>query len=164
MTEWPLEIDAQEYHPLPESWVEHGIDDRDPDGPQLLAVSAGTFRNIIRVRYAHPRYDSVGEMRFPGTGHNDGLVPEGLPDSWPRSVGAAALDPVDIRRKPEQQHLETLWADRVDDVLEEVEPRFTSDKIVADGGERDPPGAFVDDWRARHGLDEDGDGGGSGGD
>jgi hypothetical protein len=45
-----------------------------------------------------------------------------------------------------------LWSERVDALEADQE-------LVADGGDPEPPGAFIDEWRERHGLDEDDYGG-----
>jgi hypothetical protein len=182
MSDWPLEIDGWEYHPIPENWLAAGRDETAPDGPQCLAVSVAILRpNTLKIRYAHPRHDSVGAVIMPASVRDSGSVPDPDGRPWSRSIGAAGLNPCGVLRAPEQRHLRELWSDRVD-ALE------AGEELVADGGEiqnardcpecgaetyqferchecgdvpwkQDSPGAFVDDWRERHGLDEDDDGG-----
>ncbi|WP_226013071.1 hypothetical protein [Halomicrobium salinisoli] len=90
MTGWPVEIDGREYRPVPESWIEHGVDADEGQGPpRVYAVSVCLYRNRVRVRYAHPNTDGVTEMETTPIQHGDGLVPTGLakPGSvWHRSV------------------------------------------------------------------------------
>ena len=153
MTDWPLEIDGWDYHPIPENWLAAGRDETAPDGPQCLAVSVAILRpNTLKIRYAHPRHDSVGAVIMPASVRDSGSVPDPDGRPWSRSIGAAGLNPCGVLRAPEQRHLRELWGDRVD----ALEP---DQELVADGGEPEPPGAFVEDWRERHGLDEDDDGG-----
>lgn len=149
MSDWPVEIDGWEYHPIPQNWLEAGRDETAPDGPQCLAVSVCRIRpGTLKIRYAHPEYDTVGET-YTRADQQSRPDPQGRP--WSRSIGASALNPCGVLRMPERRHLRDLWSDRVDALQDD-------DQLVADGGEREPPGAFVDDWRERHGLDED-DGG-----
>lgn len=131
---WSIEIGNLEFEPVPENWIEHGVDDREPDGPQLLAVSVALLRNsTLKVRYAHPQYETVGGMFFPSLSKSGAHIPDDDVEPWRRSVGASRLEPVGSIRAPEREHLATLWSDRVDDVLEEPE-RFSVQRAVADGG------------------------------
>jgi len=127
---YSLEIDGLEFEPIPENWIDHGMD-RTGDGPQCLAVSVALLRNsTLKIRYAHPEYDTVGAMFYPALDEESGSLPD--PQQWARSVNAARLQPVGRLRAVERDHLATLWKDRIRDVLERPE-RFQR-RAVADGG------------------------------
>jgi hypothetical protein len=108
-TGWPLTIDGHEYRPVPESWIQHGIDDRTGEGPQLIAVSAAAWRGRVRVRYLHRRANTVGQLIEPAVEGEGGLIPRRLTSaSWPRSIVASQLEPVDVARHPEIEYAEEV--------------------------------------------------------
>lgn len=112
--EWPIEIDGFAYRAIPESWLEHPhAVDRDGDGPRLFAVSAAAYGGrTLKVRYAEPRTGEVLQMIMPAREYGGGLVPEGLLDGagWTRSrTPPPAVEPVDVLRQPELEHLQELW-------------------------------------------------------
>jgi len=116
---WSFEVDGEEFQPIPESWVEAGIDDNSGQ-PRLYAVSAAVLsRGMLAVRYAHPRNPGVLRATMPATeGSSGGTIPAALPrGSWPRStVPSPGLEPTGVIRARERDHLETLWSDRVDSI------------------------------------------------
>jgi len=126
MSNWPIEIDGREFHPIPDSWIEHG-DDHHQGEPRLYAVSVAHIgRGRIAVRYHHPTSPkairvTMQAVETPIDG-DDGLVPALLTrddGSWPRSIiPTPRAEPGDVRRGLEREHLRTLWGDR----LEAVEP------------------------------------------
>lgn len=114
MTSWPIEISGREFHPIPDSWIDHG-DDHDSGSPRLYAVSvAHPGRGRLFVRYAHPRDHGVYTATMEGTEHDGGIVPSLLVDgSWPRSlVPPREIEAHDVVRELEREHLADLWADR----------------------------------------------------
>jgi len=119
-TEWPIEIDGDEYHPVPESWIEHG-DDHNSGHPRVFAVSVGwAVRDLIDVRYIHPRQQRVYIASMSTTEQDDGVVPSPLASprsTWPRSlVPQAHIESSDVARSPEIAHLRELWSDRIETV------------------------------------------------
>jgi hypothetical protein len=139
VSKWPLAIDGHDYQPIPESWIRYGHDDRDGDGPQLLAVSAATWRGSVKVRYAHPYGRRVGQIIEPANSGDDGLYPQRLADhDWPRSIAASRLEPVGDVRMAERRHLHDLWSERARDVLDEhPDVALDDERLVADGGQDD---------------------------
>jgi len=134
MTEdWTIEFEGFEFTPIPKSWLEHRYaeDRRDHEGPRLFAVSAATYgRQTLRVRYGEPRTGNVLVMRQPARKRNNGVVPESLQNGtrWARSRSPPPrVQPRDVLRAPEQEHLRALWADT--GLL--PDPPYA----VADGGE-----------------------------
>jgi len=130
-----VEIDGQTYQPVPDSWLEHGRDDRDGDGPALLAVSTAPWRQSLRVRYAHPSARAVGQLIEPAVDGADGLIPRRLAaGSWPRSIPAARLEPVGEIRLAEIDWLRDLWieSDRAPESVEIVHEH--RQRARADGG------------------------------
>jgi len=130
---WPVEIDGREYQPVPRSWVEHGRDDG-VGRPRLYAVSAAVFgRQILSVRYVHPRSHGVLHAEMRGVkGPKGGIVPEMLAThgTWPRSLTPGDAGPDDAAREPEIDRLCELWNDRITD------PSAADERVAADGGER----------------------------
>jgi len=122
---WPVEVDDWEYQAIPESWIEAGIDDG-RGRPRLYAVSAAVLnRGMLAVRYAHPVNPGVVYATMTSTdGPSGGTIPASLPrDSWPRSiVPGRNIEPTGVIRDVERDHLEELWADRVDEVGELESP------------------------------------------
>lgn len=146
MTEWKVESDGNEFHPLPESWLDHpAAVDPDKDGPRCLAVSCLVRGGrILRVRYAHPLSGNVIET-VGGASQNptgDGYVPASLVDGsgWPRSFVPAPGSPVDEVRTCERRHMRDIWGERLDDVAFDYEREQLDadpeDRLVADGGRR----------------------------
>ncbi|WP_436931653.1 hypothetical protein [Halosimplex halobium] len=131
---WPLEIDGREYQPIPESWIEAGVDDGFGD-PRLYAVSAAVeSRQMLVVRYAHPSNPGVLWASMQGTdGSSGGTIPASLPRrSWPRSiVPGRNTEPTGVIRDIEREHLEELWADRLQEDDE------ADQQLIADGGRVD---------------------------
>ncbi|WP_226010507.1 hypothetical protein [Halomicrobium salinisoli] len=136
MTGWPVEIDGREYWPVPESWIEHGVDADEGQGPpRVYAVSVCLYRNRMRVRYAHPNTDGVMEMETTPIQHGDGLVPTGLakPGSvWHRSI-VPTVDAQDVIRAPEREHLEDVWKDRL--LEDDPDAGDDGERLIADGGQ-----------------------------
>jgi hypothetical protein len=121
---WPVEIDSDEYQPIPESWIEAGVDDG-VGHPRLYAVSAAVkSRQMLVVRYAHPSNPGVIWASMQGTdGSSGGTIPASLPRrNWPRSLVPGRNEPTSIIRDAEREHLEVLWAERVDEVGEVQSP------------------------------------------
>jgi hypothetical protein len=138
---YPVEINNLRYRPVPENWIRAGRDDRSPDGPQLLAVSVAILRNRLKIRYAHPRYESVAEVYYPTIETDAGLLPDSstFDNSWPRSIGASDLDPVDVVRDEEREHLADLWSDHIGSVLDDPDRfRERDEDLIADGGYNAP--------------------------
>lgn len=140
MTEgdWPVTVDGRAFEPLPDSWVEAGHDDG-AGHPRLYAVSgAVSGRQVLHVRYVHPRTEYVLTAEMRGTdGPEGGTVPEMLDarGTWPRSITPRGVDPQGVARDCEVAHLRKLWHDRVDEIPSagtEHCPRGA----VADGGHR----------------------------
>jgi len=133
--EWPVEIDGDEFYPIPESWIEHGSD-QDHGSPRIYAVSvASGVRNLIAIRYASPDGRCV-EVTTSGAENptGRGIVPASLARhaDWPRSlVPSKNVEPTDILRSVEPQHFRELWADRIEDDDE------AERQIVAEGREAD---------------------------
>ena len=130
---WPIEYDGNQYHPIPESWLEHPESyHRDHRaGPRLFAVSAAKITGrTLRLRYVHPTNPGVLVYQTAGREHNSGLVPEGLviKTGWPHSLHPGPSDPKDVIRSSERDHFTTLWGDRL------TEPEPEPAEIVADGG------------------------------
>lgn len=143
---YPLEMGDLVYHPVPENWIAAGVDETDEPGPQLLAVSVAKIRGSLKVRYAHPwtGRETVGAMMYPSAdGENRPRRRE-----WARSVSASLLEPVGVLRSPERAHVREIWDGLAESVVDMSPPEGT---LIADGG----PGAFVDDWRDKHGLDDE---------
>jgi len=132
---YPLEIDGDEFQPIPESWLEHpdAYDAEAPDNAlRMFAVSAaeGTTGRGMLIRYANPR---IGVLRLYSLAAtvDGGLVPAGLVEGgrWRRSVVPfEGEEPQDEIRDAEREHFDELWGDRVED-----EQRVA----VADGGLRE---------------------------
>jgi len=128
---WPLAIDGHNYYSIPRSWLVHGVDDRDGEGPQIYAVSVAPWRDSLRIRYAHPVGGRVGQVIEPATDGDGGLIPRRLPrESWPRSYLASRLEPVGTVRQAEYRVLDARWDTQIGDDTGEVE----SNRLVADGG------------------------------
>lgn len=138
--EWPLSIDREEYHPVPESWVEAASAyDEDPDAPaeaiRLYATSAAIIGGrFVSVRYSAPRFTKVLEYREECIERSDGegYVPRSLfKGGWSRSRTAKRDDqPSGVRRKPELEHLLELWGDRLEVPTTDV----NGHELIADGG------------------------------
>lgn len=135
MSGWPVEIDGDEFHPIPESWIEHGRDNGE-GRPRLYAVSAAVIMDgrALRIRYAHPR--SVNVLQYTvgavENGDGSGYIPAQLPkvgENWARSIVPYGEDPQDVLRSPESDHMRSLWGPRVDDVPTDEETQRT----IADG-------------------------------
>lgn len=135
MADWTLVIEGREYNPIPDSWIEHGLDE-DGTGPQLLAVSASVNRGVVRVRYAHPTGTKVGEVRYPEHQSDTGSIPRYLiNEAWPRSIAAGRLEPVGDVRLEERSHLRELWDHRLEEVFDDVpNVQLDDERLVADGG------------------------------
>jgi hypothetical protein len=129
--DWPLVIDGDEFSPVPETWIAHGHDDGD-HGPRLYAASVAVFgRQMLRVRYLHPRQPQVLEATMRGAdGPEGGTVPAMLASkrTWPRSITPRGRDPVDVARDAEVAHLREVWGERVEAIPAPDEP------VIADGG------------------------------
>lgn len=133
---WPIEIDGHEFHPIPESWIEHGVDDGECD-QRFLAVSAACrARGMLTVRHVNPLSNEVvrATMMSCESPSGDGRVPALLAREdreWPRSIipdrGANAADAV---RDAELDHLQDLWGERVADIPSDDE----DEQVLADGG------------------------------
>jgi len=116
--DWTIEFEGFAFAPIPQSWLAHPhAEDRERhEGPRLFAVSAATYgRQTLRVRYGEPRIGNVLVMQQPAAAlDGGGVVPEGLPasDGWARSrAPPPGVDPRDVLRAAEQEHLRALWAD-----------------------------------------------------
>ncbi|PSQ21446.1 hypothetical protein BRD06_11235 [Halobacteriales archaeon QS_9_67_15] len=134
MTGWPLDIEGTEYHPVPESWVEHG-DDHGTGEPRVYAVSVTHLgRKELSIRYRHGPTPKTIRIRMRGTENStgDGIVPSLLANdygSWPRSVVPTPnVKPQDVARDEETERLREIWGSRVDEIPEPEE------KAIADGG------------------------------
>jgi len=134
MTGWPLEIERREFHPVPESWIEHG-DDHGSGEPRVYAVSVAHLgRKELALRYRHCSTPKVIRIRMRGTDNptGDGIVPSLLANdygSWPRSVVPTPnVKPHDVARDKETEHLRETWGSRVDEIPQPEE------KAIADGG------------------------------
>lgn len=133
-SEWPLEIEGREYHPVPETWIEHGFDDGEGD-PRVYAVSCAVrARKKLSVRYLHPRMPKVLRVEMQGTENStsDGVVPSMLAtyEKWPRSTTPQGVGPTDVARELEFDRLRTLWGERVEEI-----PADSDDiEVLADGG------------------------------
>ncbi|ELZ23473.1 hypothetical protein C475_14408 [Halosimplex carlsbadense 2-9-1] len=131
--EWPVEIDGDEFHPIPESWIEYGSD-QDRGSPRIYAVSVASGpRNMILLRYASPDGRAV-KVSTNGADNpsGDGIVPASLAkyENWPRSmVPNRGVEPTGLLRKAESEHFRELWADRIEHDSAEADPQ-----LVADGG------------------------------
>jgi len=135
MTErWPVVIDDQEYSPIPESWIEHGHDDGDGQHRVYAVSAASGVRDILHVRYIHPSTPKVlrALMQSAENPTGDGVVPSMLAtyQTWPRSIIADGVEPVDVARKLELEHLRELWGERVESIPSSAEDV----QLLADGG------------------------------
>lgn len=125
MTGWPLTIDGLEFHPIPESWVEHGVDHSPAvDAPRLRAVSVarGDGGFTLVIRYA-ARQEDVLTVETDAYETDNGWIPRRLADpcdEWPATLVASKHDPEGTLRLPEIWHYDTLWADRLADSDPEV--------------------------------------------
>jgi len=133
--DYSVAFEGVEFGPIPRSWLNHpNAYDRDRrGGPRLLAVSAAAYRpKTLRVRYAHPRTGQILVCQTAGHEGDDGTVPRALVNGsgWPRSLRPGRSDPMDVLRVAEEQHLEGLWADRV-----ELPVGQQRERAVADGGD-----------------------------
>lgn len=135
MSDYALEIEGDEFQPIPESWLDHPMAvDAGAGEPRLYAVSAALRTpRVLVVRYAQPRTNNVaqyslGAMQGP---NGDGYVPSNLREAgktWGRSiVPGPRVEPRDVLRTTEIEHFRDLWAGRVDDVR-------TDGELIADGG------------------------------
>lgn len=139
MTQWPLDIDGLEFHPVPQSWVDAPTaEDAGSGRPRLFAVSAaydGETRQLT-VRYVHPDSEAVATIDCPAVSNSaeDGVVPRELRDDgrpWARSlVPPTGCPSTGVMRAPEIDHLDTLWGERLG-----LGP--DGHRAVADGGDRD---------------------------
>ena len=145
--DYELEIGDREFHPIPESWLDHPqAFDAEDDGPRCLAVSCAVVAGgrKLRVRYAH----LSGNVVTTSTGaapnpDGDGYVPSALvSDSqyrWPRSWIPQPDTHLGIIWAPEREHLRDLWADRLDDLaVDDERQQLDADperQLVADGGQ-----------------------------
>lgn len=128
--DWPVEIRDFDYHPIPESWLEHprAYASRGPDGPVVYAVSAATYGSkTLRIRYIHPATKQMHGAQTAAKQRDNGAVPLALVNGrgWPRSK-VATMRPVGAARNVEIQHFRELWEERLED---ELDPR-----AIADGG------------------------------
>ncbi|WP_415381450.1 hypothetical protein [Halosimplex sp. TS25] len=132
--EWPVEIDGNEFYPIPESWIEHGSD-QNRGSPRIYAVAvASGVRNLIVIRYASPDGRAVkvttNGAENPSGG---GTVPASLANhgDWPRSmVPSRHVEPTGLLRKAEIEHFQEMWADRI----REDDGAEADRQLVADGG------------------------------
>lgn len=137
--EWPVDLDGDEFYPIPESWIEHGSD-QDRGSPRIYAVSVASGpRNMILVRYASPDGRAVKvSMTGAENPSGGGVVPASLAkyEDWPRSmVPGRNVEPTGLLRKLENEHFRDLWSDRLQEEDDDVEAER---KLVADGGETAP--------------------------
>ncbi|WP_225334239.1 hypothetical protein [Halomicrobium urmianum] len=134
---WPVEVDDWEFHPIPQSWIEHGVDADAGQKPRVYAVSAATEYGgrMLQIRYAHPTEPYVIRYSHEGYEGENGIVPAALSDrqsEWPRSL-VPATEPSDAIRDCEWDHLQTLWGDRVGRI---PTPDDADDqRLIADGGQ-----------------------------
>lgn len=146
--DWSIEIDGDEYHPIPESWIDartaHDHDeDAPPEAVRLYAVSAALLgTRSFRVRYLHPKGTKVLVLETPAEERSDGdgYYPHGLKtgSGWPRTyVPGQYRDPDDVARLEETRHLRTLWGSRVDDVPTDEQ----LERALTDGGR--PEGGWL---------------------
>lgn len=155
---WPVEIDGRAYQPIPESWIEHGVDVNSGE-PRLYAVSVAhdADADLLRVRYAHPKTGNILEATTGACEGDDGIIPCAMASrtgNWPRSlVPTRDEEPVGMTRRPEPAYLRELWADRV--------AAIKADPAVADGGVRRATDA-LGDVRQLHFSDYRWHGGGDG--
>jgi len=148
MSQWPVEIDGREYHPIPDSWLEHPrASDPDGKGPRCLAVSCAVTGSgrMLYVRYAHPVSSNVITLKTgacPLSDDDDDRVPCALLSdsrwSWPRSQIPDPEQSIDTLRTPERDHLRDLWADRLEDLDFNYEREMLDAdperRLVTDGG------------------------------
>jgi hypothetical protein len=133
--DWTIEFEGFEFAPIPESWLDHPhAEDCDRyDGPRLFAVSAATYGSrTLKVRYAESRTGEVLVLQLPAQRHNGGVVPQGLltGEGWTRSrYPPPRIDPMDLLRPVEEEHLQELWAGRG------LLSGETQRRAVADGGD-----------------------------
>lgn len=124
--DYRLEIDGDEYRPVPESWLEHpSAVDHDEGAPaeavRLYATSVAVVADgtRLRVRYTHPRSPDVltrsmaategqyASERVPRAFERDGLV-------WAKTYVPGRFDEPDgTIRRPERDHFIDLWRDRL---------------------------------------------------
>lgn len=116
---WPVTIDGLEYKPIPESWVDNGVDLFPAvDSARLYAVSVAhvAASGCLAVRYAS-RDEGVATIRCdalyrPGKRY----IPRALEaeiEDWPRSLPASRHTCTDRLRGVESEHFEELWGDRL---------------------------------------------------
>jgi hypothetical protein len=129
MSDWPLTIDGLEYHPIPQTWVEHGVDESPAvDAPRCYAVSVARGEDGYRlhVRYADRR-ERVVTAEYDAVVHpeRDGYVPKSLAstiDEWPATLVASRQESSGVLRGKEVAHFDTLWRDRLAESNWEVTP------------------------------------------
>lgn len=135
MAEWPIHNNGVSYHPIPDSWIEHG---RDEPGVtrSIYAVSVGRVaKRTLSIRYLAPTKPKVLDVTTAAAPHptETELVPADLANnhSWLRSVTVPkGVEPSDVARSPEIEHLRELWGGRVTEVPPPGEPTT----VLADGG------------------------------
>jgi len=139
VTDYTVEIDGDEFQPIPESWLDHpsAVDGREGEGPpRIYAVSAARLSSrCLKIRYAQPKTNNVLQFTTgaaPGP-EGDGYVPAQLREpgeTWQRSMVPVSR-PMDVLRVEEIAHFRELWADRVDAVPTDGE---LVRGVIPDGG------------------------------
>ncbi|AQL41670.1 hypothetical protein BV210_02595 [Halorientalis sp. IM1011] len=119
MSDRSFEVDGRTYEPVPESWIDHGVD-RGSGHPRLLAVSVAHCEEskLLYVRYAHPTEETV---YCATTGahvtSDDKVFPSALVSKiaeWPRSrVPASHVGPNGHLHPIEKEHLRKCWKERI---------------------------------------------------
>jgi hypothetical protein len=140
---WPVDIDGDDYHKVPQSWIghEHAVDHdkhAPPGAIRLYAVSVHVTESgrALRVRYLHPNRTGVLELETgacPSPDDADQRVPCALvppvENPWPRSyVPDVTQDPDDVHRAEERDYFLELWGERLGIGAEDDQ------QIIADGG------------------------------
>jgi hypothetical protein len=108
MTPWSLQIDGQEFQPIPESWAAV-CEYRGPQHERLYAVSVAVDyqRDQLVVRYVHPPTGDVvrAATEYQRTESGDLLPAAG--HRWPIAC-TWNCEPTDVARQEEEEYLEEL--------------------------------------------------------